>query len=123
MVALARSIFVWASRRRVKKTDAKLNVLGRRMGLLQIGAAAELFSTMPALATIADGGVGARKSLRAIEAAIESGSHLAPERMQRTFDELDRFITDANMVLDEYDRGRPEHDRLFVPRREVRGLF
>lgn len=93
------------------------------MGLLQMGAAAELFSTVPGLANIADGGVGARRTLRAIETAIESGSHLAAERMLETFEELDLFVADANQVLDEYDRDRQGQDRLFVLRREVRGLF
>lgn len=93
------------------------------MGLLQMGAAAELFSVVPGLANIADGGLGARGALRAIEVAIEGGSYLAMERIAQTLEEIDLFIADASVVLDEYDRGRRRQDRLFVPRDDVRMLF
>jgi len=93
------------------------------MGLLQMGQAAELFATMPGLADIADGGLGSRKALRAIEAAIESGAPLSENRTSDALDELDQFIADAHVILNEYDSGRRRGERLFVGRKEVRGLF
>ena len=93
------------------------------MGLLQMGQAAELFATAPGLADIADGGLGSRKALRAIERAIESGAPLSEKRTLDTIEQLDQFIADAHLILNECDRGRPWRDRLFAPRKELRGLF
>jgi hypothetical protein len=123
VISTPRSWFVWGLRRRIRKTNAKLDVLSRRMGLLQMGHAAELFATVPGLADLADGGLGSRKALQAIETAIESGAPLAENRILDTIEELDQFIADGHRILNEYDRGRRRGDRLFAPRKQVRGLF
>jgi len=93
------------------------------MGLLQMGAGMRLFQTLPGLSDMATGGLGAKNSLAALKQVLEGASHVNFKSVWEVVDQIELFLKDANFVLDEYDRGRPKDDRMFVVQKGLKGLF
>ena len=77
----------------------------------------------PGLADMADGGLGSRNAFRAMSSVIDGGQPIAVDRMMDSIDQIDAFVTDANVVLDQYDERQPKRDKMFVRRHGMRGLF
>jgi hypothetical protein len=108
---------------KLRRIEQRLELLSRRMGLLQLGASAHLFDSVPGLADAATGGLRAKQALAAIRPALEGPSFVHWENVERTLAEIETFLADANLVLDEHDKGRPRGERMFVVRDNVKGLF
>lgn len=108
---------------KLRRIEKRLDVLSRRMGLLQLGSSAHLFASAPGLSEMATGGSGTRQALASMRQALEDLSFVQWSNVDNALAEIETFIADANLVLDEYDRGRPKKDRMFVARSDVRGLF
>lgn len=109
--------------RKLLRYEKRVEVLSRRMGLLQLGAGAQLFEIVPGLADTATGGLAAKRSLAAMRQVLESPAYINWASISGAMDAIEIFLKDANLVLDEYDRGRPRKDRFFVSRKQLKGLF
>ena len=108
---------------RFRRTERKLETLSRRMGLLQLGGSVQLFESVAGLSDMATGGLKAKRSLAAIKQILEGPGNVSWERIGEAMDAIEKFLEDANSLLDAYDRGRPRKERMFVARKGMRGLF
>lgn len=108
---------------KLSRIEKRLDGLSNRMGLLQLGESAPLFASVPGLSDMATGGVGARRALVSMRQALEGASLVRWSNVDGTIAEIETFITDANLVLDEYDRDRPKKDQMFAARSDLKGLF
>ncbi|WP_448661690.1 hypothetical protein ACG3SL_13555 [Sphingomonas sp. CJ20] len=108
---------------KLRRVEKQLDILSRRMGLLQMGAAVQLFERVPGLSEIASGGAGAKQSIAAIRQVLEDGSFVRWTNVDMVIREVEIFLADAWVVLAEHDKGRPKQERMFIARRGLKGLF
>jgi hypothetical protein len=109
--------------RAVRRRGRKLEVVSRRMGLLQMGGSHVLFQSVPGLADMVDAGFGAKRSLATIQDVLSSGSNVHWDNVAVTLGAIDEYVKDAHATMDALDKGRPRKDRLFVVRKNVKGMF
>jgi hypothetical protein len=123
MVPVSYLIGSWVIRWRLRQAEAKLDVLGRRLGLLQMGSAASLFDAQPPLSKMVDGGVGLRKAFAAMRTAIAGGSPLNLKMMLTVIEEGEEFMAEAHYYLNESEKEQPRRERLFQVRPGVKSMF
>jgi hypothetical protein len=108
---------------RVARKERKLEHLSRRMGGLQLGVSMHLWENLPGLEEMATGGLGLKRSLAAVRQVLESDSNVNWNRTAELMDMIDPFLRDAHLLLDHYDQGREGDNRLFIVRKNIKGLF
>lgn len=109
--------------RAVRRRGRKLEVVSRRMGLLQMGGSHALFQSVPGLADMVDAGFEAKRALARIGDVLRGASHVHWDNVAATLGGIDEYVKDAHVAMDALDRGRPAKDRLFVARKNVKGMF
>lgn len=120
---ILRPLFLWISRRHHKRATERVDFLGRRLGMLQLGSSIFMFERVLGLEKMVEGGLGARKLLSTLRGVIAADGPIAFSKVWGSLDEIEAFVDNAFTVLDAYDAGFEEGDRFFVVRPEVRSLF